>query len=335
MNALRNWLTRYSTGKTVLVLFILTTLVYLFMLLLTIPKAMAFAGGMKLPDMMPGGYDAGYISALFEALGAEGRNFYRTRQLPVDMIYPGLFAVSYSLILAYFLRRIEKLNTVLVYLCLLPLIAGAADYGENICFLVLLGDFPDIPVSRVAAASALSMVKSVTTAVVFISLIPLLAARVFRSVPKPGTKKMSETNSGIRPLEAKDTDELLDVWYRASREAHPFLDDDFLEQERNAIRNIYLPRTKSWVFLENGRLTGFISMMDNEIGALFVDPEFQRRGIGGQLVDLVGGLYGALEVDVFKANSTGRAFYSKHDFRQVREFTFEPTGNRMLRLRRP
>ena len=32
----------------------------------------------------------------------------------------------------------------------------------------------------------------------------------------------------IRPYQARDLDELLDVWEQASRLAHPFLDDDFI-----------------------------------------------------------------------------------------------------------
>lgn len=45
------------SGKKVLGLFILTNLVYAYMLMVTIPKTMAFANGMKLLDMMPAGYD--------------------------------------------------------------------------------------------------------------------------------------------------------------------------------------------------------------------------------------------------------------------------------------
>ena len=68
------------------------------MLIITIPKTMAFSNGMKLLDMMPSGYDSEYITSLFEALGEDGRHAYLYSQLPVDMIYPLLFGISYCLI---------------------------------------------------------------------------------------------------------------------------------------------------------------------------------------------------------------------------------------------
>jgi hypothetical protein len=61
--------------------------------MVTIPKTMAFANGMKLLDMMPAGYDFDYVIKLFNALGENGRKTYLTSLIPVDMIYPLLFAV--------------------------------------------------------------------------------------------------------------------------------------------------------------------------------------------------------------------------------------------------
>lgn len=43
-------------GQRILLLFLVTTSVYLVMLLVTIPNLMTFSGGKKIMDMMPGGY---------------------------------------------------------------------------------------------------------------------------------------------------------------------------------------------------------------------------------------------------------------------------------------
>ena len=73
------------------------------MLTITIPMVMSFSDGMKLLDMMPAGYSAEYVNTLLNTLGEQGRNAYLFQQIPVDMVYPFLFAVSYCLLFAYFL----------------------------------------------------------------------------------------------------------------------------------------------------------------------------------------------------------------------------------------
>ena len=102
MNRFAKILEKYTSGKKVLGLFILTNVIYLFMLLVTIPKTMEFSNGMKLLDMLPTGYNQDYVNKLFSTLGENGREIYLTTQIPVDMIYPLLFGLTYSLLLAYF-----------------------------------------------------------------------------------------------------------------------------------------------------------------------------------------------------------------------------------------
>ena len=66
------------------------------MLTITIPKVMSFAGGMKLLDMMPLGYNSEYVNSLFNNLGKKGREVYLLNQIPIDMIYILLWYVNNS-----------------------------------------------------------------------------------------------------------------------------------------------------------------------------------------------------------------------------------------------
>lgn len=173
----------HSTGKTVLGWFILTTMVYLIMLFITIPKVMAFSDGMRLLDMMPGGYDLDYVNVLFQTLSEQGRTAYLSIQLPVDMIYPGLFAVSYSLMIAFFLKKINKLDSLLPSLiCYLPVIAGLSDYLENFSIIRMLNKYPDIGVSMVASSNWFSIIKSSTTSLYFIVLVGVLVSLGIKSL---------------------------------------------------------------------------------------------------------------------------------------------------------
>ena len=63
-----------------------------------------------------------------------------------------------------------------------------------------------------------------------------------------------------------------------------------MEETKDAVRNQYLRMAKTFVAEEreddeeidvgSAKLVGFISMLGNEIGGLFVDPGHHRSGVG-------------------------------------------------------
>ena len=193
MKRLIKFIEKNISGKKVLGLFILTNLVYTFMLTVTIPKTMEFSNGMKLLDMMPTGYDLNYVSELFTSLGENGRLTYLTNQIPVDMIYPFLFGVSYCLLIGYFLTKLNKLNSVFFYLCFLPVIAGIADYLENIGIITMLNNFPDLSLSTAKVTNVFSVVKSMTTTVFFVALIIILLMLGIKTIKE---RRKTSANTG-------------------------------------------------------------------------------------------------------------------------------------------
>lgn len=184
MENLNKFLERNSKGNKVLLLFISTNIVYLIMLLVTIPNTMEFANGMRLLDMMPSGYDMNYVHDLFGALGEMGRKTYLTNQLPLDMIYPGLFGITYCLLLGFFLRKLNKLNTPFTFLCLLPVIAGIADYVENFGIIIMLNSYPDLTEFAVKMTNSFSILKSVSTSVFFVVLVIVLLSLGYTTLKK-------------------------------------------------------------------------------------------------------------------------------------------------------
>jgi hypothetical protein len=174
MKRFTKFIEKNISGKKVLGLFILTNVVYTFMLTVTIPKTMQFSNGMKLLDMMPTGYDLDYVSELFRMLGENGRLTYLNNQIPVDMIYPLLFGLSYCLLLGYFLKKLNKLNSPYSFLSLLPIIAGIADYLENLGIITMLKSYPELKVTAVYTTNIFSVIKSITTSMFFIALIVIL-----------------------------------------------------------------------------------------------------------------------------------------------------------------
>jgi len=137
----------------------------------------------------------------------------------------------------------------------------------------------------------------------------------------------------IRKYQPADCDDVLNVWARASAVAHPFLSQEFLDLERHNIPNVYLPKADTWVWEADGHVLGFISLLGNEVGAIFVDPGFHRSGIGRALIHQARALQGDLETEVFERNLLGRAFYAKLGFAPVHQKVHNQTGFEVIRLR--
>ncbi len=145
--------------------------------------------------------------------------------------------------------------------------------------------------------------------------------------------RSSRVTRMIRPYKETDLSELLEAWYSASLLGHPFLDEAFFQQERNKIREVYLPNAETWVFEQDGAVVGFIALIGNEVGALFVESKYHGRGIGRALMDHARSIRDFLELVMFKDNKVGRDFYEKCGFHQVDEHVDKETGFVQLRLR--
>lgn len=182
---MKNWINRNIQGRKVLLFFILANLVYIVMLTVTIPKVMRFAGGMKLLDMMPTGYDTEYVKALLNALGENGRNAYLFTQIPVDLVFPGLFAISYCLLFGYLLNKIGKLNGYFFLLCWLPVFTGLFDYFENFGIIGLLKNYPADLTLLAQVTNIFSVLKSAFTTLTFTALIILLIVFMINRLAKP------------------------------------------------------------------------------------------------------------------------------------------------------
>ena len=137
----------------------------------------------------------------------------------------------------------------------------------------------------------------------------------------------------IRPYSSGDLDAVLDVWYQASVVAHSFLPEEFFENERRQIADQWLPVAETVVYETGDRVVGFLALIGNEVGGIFVDPGYQGRGIGRALMDHALRLHSVLELDVFEANTVGRRFYDAYGFVAVGRQMNDVAGQPELRLR--
>ena len=171
MEALISFMQRHSTGKVIASLFVLTMAVYLTMLFYSIPAVTAFAPQLPIFDLSPFGYSFNYATELLDTLGVEGRNLYLSTQLPLDFIYPGLFSITYSLLLVWLFGKTFNENSKIYYLAFVPFLAGIFDYVENVFIIKMMNSFPDLQIATVKVASLFTLLKSSFTMLFFVLLI--------------------------------------------------------------------------------------------------------------------------------------------------------------------
>lgn len=136
----------------------------------------------------------------------------------------------------------------------------------------------------------------------------------------------------IRKYKKTDADAIVSAWRRASELAHAFLPKEFLDQEADNVRNVYPVYAEIWVIEIENRVVGFIALVDDEIGGLFLDPEYHGRGYGKALVDQAVAEKGAVRVEVFKRNTIGRNFYKSYGFVGEEVSFHEASGQQVMQL---
>ena len=139
----------------------------------------------------------------------------------------------------------------------------------------------------------------------------------------------------IRKYRTKDTDALVMIWQNANALAHSFLTDAFVAQVAQDMRNIYLPNAETWVLEEDEKPLGFIALIGDEIGGLFLEPSVHGRGFGKALADHAVALHGALRVEVFEKNVIGRRFYDRYGFVETGLYVHDGSGEETIKISMP
>lgn len=122
--------------------------------------------------------------------------------------------------------------------------------------------------------------------------------------------------------------EILRIWLDASVLAHYFVPASYWEGKMGDMKNIYIPASETYVYLdEKSNVVGFISLVNNFIAAIFVCPRQQGKGIGSELINYAKKIHSDLELAVYKENDSSVQFYKKQGFTVAEEKVEEGTGH--------
>ena len=114
-----------------------------------------------------------------------------------------------------------------------------------------------------------------------------------------------------------------------------FIPRSYWESKIPDMRNKYLPQSQTLIHEDEhtNEVTGFISLINNYIAALFVPPDRQGQGIGQTLMAHVKQQHPELELNVYAENTQALAFYKRQGFTVTREQTDEQTGRQEFTMK--
>lgn len=138
-----------------------------------------------------------------------------------------------------------------------------------------------------------------------------------RAAPTVAPPRSPATDCAIvlRPYVPGDLDACLAIWRDASAVGHPFLTSAMMAADEPAVRDDGLPGAAITIALVDGAPAGFIALIGDHMGGLFVAPHHRGAGIGRALVEHAAAAVGRLSVEVYEANDAARRFYARLGFR--------------------
>jgi len=153
--------------------------VYLVMVLWSLPRIAAEAGGQPAFDLRPTGYSFEEAKAFLAALTPEGKRVYAEIQHRLDLVYPALLAAT----LFFAIVAISPTNwgAMRYVLALIAPLGMVFDYLENAAVARMLDAGAEgLTPEMVAQASRYTIIKSAATSAAFVLLLVLLALAFWR-----------------------------------------------------------------------------------------------------------------------------------------------------------
>lgn len=139
-------------------------------------------------------------------------------------------------------------------------------------------------------------------------------------------------HSIIRKMRKDDIDVVVDIWYKASIQAHSFIPKKYWEDNKNLMKYKYLPISEVYLAVKDKAVLGFIALVSDNLAAIFVEPKLQGEGIGSLLLDYAKSIRNVLWLKVYVKNKRAVHFYKKKGFKVKSKSTDSDTGEKELVL---
>lgn len=171
-----------NENKWMILSFVAAVVVYMVMILITIPAIRNSMNGIEIFDLRPMGYSVNEGFEILSALTKETIQYYKYVQLPLDLIYPFALSMFCFLALSKLTSKMGKLKVVKWSAFLVM----TFDYLENIGIYYLLSN--TVKPWMIQVTSFFSVSKSLSTIVVM----TILCILIILSIRNKYFKKANE-----------------------------------------------------------------------------------------------------------------------------------------------
>lgn len=131
----------------------------------------------------------------------------------------------------------------------------------------------------------------------------------------------------IREFQILDTEQVMKLWLFGNMDAHSFVPEEYWRSHFNEVQEALL-QAKVFVYDIDGKVLGFIGLMNEYIAGIFVDKSCRSTGIGTQLLKYAKQKYDILSLSVYQQNLRAVAFYHREGFSILSERVDEDTGKK-------
>ena len=131
----------------------------------------------------------------------------------------------------------------------------------------------------------------------------------------------------IREFQILDTEQVMKLWFWGNVDAHPFVSEEYWHSHFNEVQEALL-QAQVLVYDINGKVLGFIGLMNEYIAGIFVDRNYRSTGIGTQLLTYAKQKYDTLSLSVYQQNLRAVAFYHRVGFSILSEGVDKDTGEK-------
>ena len=129
----------------------------------------------------------------------------------------------------------------------------------------------------------------------------------------------------ITNLDKNDIDEVMNIWLNSNKKTHYYINEKFYLDNFNDVKESIL-KANTYVFKKNNEIVGFIGLIDDYIAGIFVKENYQRMGIGHNLINKVKSIHNNLILNVYIKNQTAIDFYKKEGF-TVKQISIDEDNN--------
>lgn len=131
----------------------------------------------------------------------------------------------------------------------------------------------------------------------------------------------------VRAFQKKDTEQIMQIWLNGNIDAHKFISEEYWLSNYDMVQEQLL-QAEIYVYETDGKIKGFVGIMDHYIAGIFVDKEYRSLGIGSCLLEYSKNIHTELKLSVYQQNKRAADFYLREGFSIISEGTEEETGEK-------